>query len=112
MSTRPSSGTSPASSYESPGSVTPSAQAAGAMRNHVATPLAWLVLEVVREHLRLFGIVAASVAVLGIGALLLIPRRYTSTTAFVVEAAPTAGLSSAMAIISQLNPNLAGGDSP
>jgi len=54
-----------------------------------------------------FGIVAVTVVLL-----LLAHRRYTSTASFVVEAAPSAGMSSAMAIISQLNPNLAGGDSP
>jgi Uncharacterized protein involved in exopolysaccharide biosynthesis len=45
-------------------------------------------------------------------ALLLMPRRYTSSASFIVEAAPNGGMVGAMAIISQLNPNLAGGDSP
>ena len=61
---------------------------------------------------KLAGAVAASIFIVGIVVLVLIPRRYTSHGSFVVEAAPTGGLSGAMAIISQLNPNMAGGDSP
>ena len=103
---------SDAASYGAAAVGAPSAQNPGNTSARSSRSLTRLVFRVALMNRRLWAIVASSVALAGILILLVIPRRYTSTASFVVEAAPTAGLSSAMAIISQLNPNLAGGDSP
>lgn len=70
------------------------------------------ILELVLSQWRIALVVPVVVIVLVVSILLVMPRRYTSDASFIVEAPPNGSMSSAMAIISQLNPNLAGGDSP
>lgn len=70
------------------------------------------ILELVLSQWRIALAVPVVVVALVVAGLLAMPRRYTSDASFIVEAPPNGSMSSAMAIISQLNPNLAGGDSP
>jgi len=77
-------------------------------RAEIALALQQLVLSQKRVVVIVTGVVIALV----VTALLLVPRRYTSSASFIVEAPPNSSMSGAMAIISQLNPSLAGGDSP
>lgn len=69
-------------------------------------------LELLARQWRIVVGVPLVVLIVVVAALLMMPRRYTSSASFIVEAAPNGGMGGAMAIISQLNPNLAGGDSP
>lgn len=69
-------------------------------------------LELLSRQWRIVVGVPMIVLLIVVGVLLAMPRRYTSDASFIVEAAPNASMGGAMAIISQLNPNLAGGDSP
>lgn len=82
---------------------------------HSPTHDARHVLNAVRDLIlgqwRVAAAVVAIVVGIAVTALLLTPRRYTSEASFIVEA-PNGAMGGAMAIISQLNPNLAGGDSP
>src|SRR5690348_10820201 len=69
-------------------------------------------LEALVVHVKAGLVTAGLMLVASLLGILMIPRRYTSEASFVVEAPTNGALSSAMAVISQLNPNLAGGDSP
>ena len=69
-------------------------------------------LELLSRQWRIVVGVPIVVLVIVVAVLLALPRRYTSDASFIVESAPNASMGGAMAIISQLNPNLAGGDSP
>lgn len=82
------------------------------VRRSLRQPAARLLLEAAFLHVKAGAITALFIIVAGVVAILLVPRRYTSTASFVVEAPSNGAISSAMAVISQLNPNLAGGDSP
>lgn len=64
-----------------------------------------------RQWRIVFGVPLAFLVIV-VAVLLAMPRRYTSSGSFIVESAPNGGMGGAMAIISQLNPSLAGGDSP
>lgn len=81
-------------------------------RNGAHAELIPALLELLRSQWRIVLAVPLVVIVGVIAVLLVMPRRYTSSGSFIVEAAPNGGMGGAMAIISQLNPNLAGGDSP
>ena len=70
------------------------------------------VIELIARQWRLAIIVPIVVMIIVVAILLALPRRYTSNASFLVESAPNGTMGGALAIISQLNPNLAGGDSP
>ncbi|NUQ19839.1 MAG: hypothetical protein HOQ09_02650 [Gemmatimonadaceae bacterium] len=69
------------------------------------------VRELILGQWRIAAAVVVVIVAIAVTVLLLTPRRYTSDASFIVEA-PNGAMGGAMAIISQLNPNLAGGDSP